>query len=288
MYSEKEKKLYLPFSRQTILHIIDDFIRLYKHRRDTKNLNDTQLYGGQVGVVLEGPPGVGKSEMLLQYLYGEGFIKGENRLDYVPPEGEDVFYHVPISLEDDTREKLLIKARNEGAIVILDELNTAPPRKELIGYDSGVAAKNVQNHISVRPKNPGGIVIGTQNPNSMDGRKDLSIELPHRFIICSLLSYSQEEALEIIEKKGVPQDLARIMVDAFFEQCNKANRENLNPPPVFRDLINAAEEYLKLSEQLKLPLNSLSKSNGFFKRQKTSPALTTTISPKPGSCCLIL
>lgn len=214
-------------SRAPVLQILNDLLSIRKHRRSQPNLNEAQCYGGLGGLILEGEPGIGKSEMVVHYLISHGFTQAD-------------FYRIPISMEFDAKKKLLMKAFHEGGVVMMDEINSAPMMEQLL--NSLLMGQTLDGK---RPENPGFMVIGTQNPSTMAGRRVASTALTRRMQTHYLAPYTETEMQTILLHKGLSEHTSRELVAAFQAKCLQAKTEHLTPAPVFRDLIKAADACIK-------------------------------------------
>ncbi|MFA5960981.1 MAG: hypothetical protein WC785_10760, partial [Tatlockia sp.] len=92
-----------------------------------------------------------------------------------------------------------------------------------------------------RPNKPGFMVIGTQNPVTMAGRKAQSTALSRRLITSVLPPYTDAEMHAILCQKGVDQALANALIQKYNQECRHAESKGLSPVPCFRDLIREAE-----------------------------------------------
>lgn len=238
-------------SRATLLQMLQDLISIRQHRRNHTSLNDAQCYGGLGGLIIEGEPGIGKSEMVIHYLMSHGFTTCD-------------FYHIPISMEFTAKKQLLMKAFHEGAVVMLDEINSAPMMEQLL--NSLLMGKTLDG---LRPENPGFTVIGTQNPSTMAGRRVASTALTRRMQTSYLAPYSETEMQAILHHKGLSESSCRELVAAFQVKCLQAKTEHLTPAPVFRDLIKTAEACVEahkkaIRTEIKEQLNSLGPFHASF------------------------
>lgn len=225
-------------SREGILYTLHDFISLQGMRRNNKTLNDAQAYGGLGGMILEGEPGIGKSEMVVQYLVSQGIHEAD--IASTTPYAQHMFYRIPISMELDTKKKLLLKAFDEGSVVVMDEINSAPMMEQWL--NSLLMGKTPDGK---RPRRAGFCVIGTQNPSTMPGRRQCSTALSRRMQTAYLSAYTAEEILDILQQKGVSSTIALELLQAFQKKSQEARVAHLNPTPTFRDLMNAADEWVK-------------------------------------------
>ncbi len=64
-------------SRQPLISQLQDMIALRSIRRSdrTPPLNSVQKYGGLGGIIIEGSPGIGKSQLVIDTLIANGFVK---------------------------------------------------------------------------------------------------------------------------------------------------------------------------------------------------------------------
>jgi hypothetical protein len=141
-----------------------------------------------------------------------------------------------VSLSSLEKESLLLKAFDQGAVVLIDEINSGPMMERLLN-DLLMGRRGDGQ----RPKNPGFMVIGTQNPASMAGRRAPSTALSRRMIQDVLPDYSAEEMYEILKNKSVPQLEIRPLVRSFLEQQQLAQLRSIQPIPSFRDLLLVAD-----------------------------------------------
>ena len=232
-------------SREHPYQQLNDLIALRQWRQQNSG-NDAQLYGGLGGLVLEGEPGNGKSELVLATLLSLGFEK-QDLLDLEKPATSDkAFYHIPVSMPLDKKASWLRKAFNEGAVVVIDEINSSPMMERLL--NDLLMGKTPENQ---RPDKPGFIVIGTQNPAAMAGRRNISTPLKRRLLNIELPPYPHAEMLEILVSKGVSNKKADAMINAYEKQLAHAKKHFLSPVPSFRNLLRLAEKVIR-TEQSRL------------------------------------
>ena len=148
-------------SRMPIYHDLLDLLALREFRQNTNKANDEQLYGGLGGMIIEGEPGIGKSELVEHILLANGFVEVYDLKN--PCLLPKPFYRMPAGLDQPQKEQLLIKAFHEGAVVLIDEINASPLMEKLINELSMGSYKNQ------KPKKAGAFFIGTQNPTNMAG-----------------------------------------------------------------------------------------------------------------------
>jgi len=204
------------------LAAINDRLKLRDLRRN-KPGNAVQQYGGLGGVILEGAPGIGKTELVIQTLLAHGLKQGELHQDH---EGENVFYVMPVSMSLSEKETLLRKAFKENAVVVIDEINSAAMMERLL------------NELL----NQGLTVFGTQNPVTLAGRARSSYALQHRVQKITISEYTPVEMISILTHKGLSEAISRAMVHEYLA----INKKALSDPSVsslcFRDLLKRAEQ----------------------------------------------
>lgn len=153
---------------------------------------------------------------------------------------------MPVSMSLNEKTDLLLKAFHEGAVVIIDEINSSPMMERLL--NSLLMGKTLD---SQRSKNLGFMIIGTQNPVTMAGRRAPSTALQRRLITTELPQYNVEEMKAILQTKGIHESEVNAMVAAFEKNHSYAVANRLSPIPNFRDLLNVAELHLKTRSEVK-------------------------------------
>jgi MoxR-like ATPase len=122
--------------------------------------------------------------------------------------------------------------------------------------------KNPRN-ASLKPEKPGFMVIGTQNPITMAGRRAPSTALLRRLITSTLPEYSDNEMRSILKNKGIAPEEVELMINIYQSKREQAIKEHLNPIPNARNLINLADNHLKglASLKTKSPRSTSNPSN---------------------------
>ena len=179
--------------------------------------------GGLGGLIIEGEPGIGKSQLVYKILETFGIC----------------YYQIPVSMPCAEKKQFLLTAFHAGGVVVIDEINTAAMMEDLLNdLLMGRAPDG-------RPaEKTGFLLIGTQNPVSMAGRAKLSSALQHRLLTVTLPAYSSEERLAILNYKGVPNDIARRMEEEY-----SALNAHTHPKLCFRDLLQCAARYLNQNKK---------------------------------------
>ncbi|OGT59023.1 MAG: hypothetical protein A3F43_06640 [Gammaproteobacteria bacterium RIFCSPHIGHO2_12_FULL_42_10] len=211
-----------------------------KTKQDQYIIN-AQQYGGTGAIIFEGPSGIGKSELAIALLRAHGYEQQnwEQKTTKTKP-----FYQLPATLSPQEQEVLLLRAFDEGACIIIDECNSVPlPEKLLNDLLRGKHPTRLEN--DGRPKKPGFLLIGTQNPAStFAGRRQPSAALARRALKVMVSAYTHSEHLEILNARGLNKSIAEIFVTRHEANITKASNEQRTPPTV-RQLITATDEYLK-------------------------------------------
>ncbi|MFZ4077029.1 MAG: AAA family ATPase [Legionellaceae bacterium] len=224
-------------SRAHVSQFLDEMLALRELRQET-SANPVQQFGGLGGLILDGEPGIGKSELVISALRARGY---DEMHDFEKPATSDKpFYRMPVSMSPDEKEKLLVKAFHEGAVIIIDEINSSPMMERLLN-----ALLTGKSPDGKTPTKPGFMVIGTQNPVTMAGRHAASTALLRRMATLELSPYSTKEACEILVLKGLPLETAEAMATAYEKQVALAAKLGKTPAPTFRDLIKLANLTLK-------------------------------------------
>lgn len=189
----------LTSSRLALSQQLDDLVALQAFKQSPMAQNDVQKYGGLGGIIIEGEPGIGKSRLIIQTLVHKYHYRECREYQGTPREGEaskHIFYCMPASMKADDKKALLLKAFHEGAMVIVDEMNSSNFMERFV--NALLMGKDPEGN---PPKNPGFTLIGTQNPAEMGGRREASTALKRRLIQVKLPPYSREEMLRNTGRK---------------------------------------------------------------------------------------
>ena len=155
------------------------------------------------------------------------------------------YYLMPVSMSVDEKEKLLLKAFDEGAVVVIDEINASPMMERLLN-DLLMGQRPKRNDGSMVPVDtkPGFMIIGTQNPITMSGRRAASTAFKRRMITTTVPDYTPEEMGHILHCKGVPRHEADKMVQIYQRKRAFATLHHLSPVPNFRQLERMADAFV--------------------------------------------
>ena len=200
--------------------------------------------------MLEGDPGIGKSAIAVKHLQAKGFVNGDENPSSL---GNKYYVITPTSFEE--AKAKLQKAFNEGAVVVIDELNTMNLEKILNPMLSGVGLNGK------RANTPGFMVLATQNPISFKGRNKLSNALLKRFVKMDLKSYKPAELEEIVAKtQNVDIKESEGIVARYIDAVSYAGQKSLTSPTPRNFFKGLSAEVVKKHKDYK------TKNKGFTSR----------------------
>jgi len=154
---------------------------------------------GTRGMLLEGRTRTGKSLLAIEYLKSQDLQDGFNLPKENTKPSWQRFYHLTPA-DFDLLEEILYRAFHEGAVVVIDEINTAKDRRRLEkllnAYLSG------RDLAGQKATCEGFFIIASQNPITYKGRFSLSGPLRNRFQEITFSQYPDAEMVEILVKKG--------------------------------------------------------------------------------------
>lgn len=224
-------------SRQPVIDLLSDTLSLCEARQTNPDQNDAQQYGGLGGIIIEGEPGIGKSELVMSVLKNRGYQRVTLQEEKIP---DKAFYYMPVTMPTDQKKELLLKAFHQGAKVVIDEINSSPMMERLL--NDLLMGKSPDGK---RPEKPGFMIIGTQNPATMAGRREASKALARRLITTVLPPNTMQEMVDILVHKDMQSEDAKLFVDVYQEKSAEARAGNLKPAPTFRDLLRKADEFVE-------------------------------------------
>ena len=211
-------------SRQSTLDLLHDCLTLREDR--TRYTDQVRRTVGLGGMILEGEPGIGKSEMVIAILKAR-------RCQY---------NHIPASMGLDEKRRALLEAFDQGAVVVMDEMNCSPALEDLL--NELLMGKTPEGRTATHP---GFMLIGTQNPITMAGRSPLSNALNRRLMTIKLPEYTLKEIQSILKHMGMESESAKALSEAYIEQLTFAKGLQLSPLPTFREVISIAKKALEPS-----------------------------------------
>jgi hypothetical protein len=199
--------------------MLDDFLSL----REASIKQPFSKEIGLGGIVFEGEPGLGKSELAIEGLRARGFSK-RSPDTHSPPDDEKYFYHLPAGTHIKTKRDILLRAFKEGAIVLCDEINTTASQEALLNQLLMGKSPNGP------PDKPGFLLIGTQNPSTMAGRAKTSTALLHRMHYRVLPHYTRAEMTTILSHMGLPNRRTNALIEQYTRNKDK-NKHKPYPEP---------------------------------------------------------
>lgn len=219
-------------SRYLIQVTLNDLLYV-RTLRQTEGKTEAFCYGGLGGLIVEGDQGIGKCDLLLNALSQRGMseVTGDNT-----PANENQFYRIRASMPMTLQVKILCKAADEGAIVLMDKVNSGPTMEKL---QNDLLMGMIPNQ--GRPTKPGFLLLGGQTPSTQAGKKKLSTAFARRVMTFKLPEYDKEEMLTITQKKGMTPIQSNSLVHAYLRNKAKAVAEHLHPSPCFRDVIKLVQ-----------------------------------------------
>lgn len=174
------------------------------------------LTGGLGGLVLEGSPGIGKSAMVKEMFAALGLKEHRD------------FISLPVKLGQKQKERALLDAFHQGQVVMMDEINSSPMLERLL--NALLEGHDLEGNPA---KNPGFMLVGTQNPITFSGRLQTTLPLKHRLQTIKIEDYTHADILSILKHMQIPPRIAKAMLDEM----------KLNPALCFRDVQKAARKW---------------------------------------------
>ncbi len=212
-------------SRKNTLRLLRDHILLRDMKLSTPSLASFDV----PGILIEGAPGEGKSSMVLSYLREQHFKNG-----FITPFTPDSpsskrYYHLTPT-DPAKMESILIKAFHEGAVVMIDELNSLPLERIINQLLSGT------DPAGNKPQHKGFMIIATQNPVNLSGRQVLSDALQNRFRKINLAEYPPHELADLAQKICPDKQLREKTLADYLDARQFAIRNKKIPLPTPRNL----------------------------------------------------
>jgi len=234
--SREEDEFLLTPTRMPAAQLLDDLLSLRQFRMHQAT-NDQQRYGGLGGLIFEGLSSVGKSGLIYHSLQAQGFQF--MTMQSPPTDNENTVYVIPAGMPLDEKTALLLKAFHEGALVLIEEINSAPMLESLLNHL--LMGRTPEGN---KPDKPGFMLIASQNPISMSGRRAASTAIQRRMVTEVLPPYPRDETMDILQHEQLNYRTAKDMVKALEKNQARAKREKLSPAPTFRDALRLAKRYI--------------------------------------------
>ena len=138
-------------------------------------------------------------------------------------------------------------------MIVIDEINSSPMMEKFL--NALLMGKNPDT--GEPPNKVGFMVIGTQNPATMAGRRIASTALQRRLTTMTIPEYHQDEMKQILLQQGIDKDTADDLITNYLERRRYAKAYQLSPVPCFRDLLKLAKTQVVAAERApKKPLST--------------------------------
>ena len=206
---------------------------------DALDMREARLSGqtsiqGKRGEIVEGSSARGKVVIVLATLKARGFVEAsykevldEKKGGVIAPAPKK-FYRLTASLDADLFIKVIDRARKEGAVVVISEMNL---------LDSGFLEGQL-NDVLTGNAQPGFFLVATINSVDFQGREKLSSALQNRIVYKKLNDYTPEDLREIVAAKagaGVSAEDIDLIVNAHLWLGEQITDKELHPTT--RDLL---------------------------------------------------
>ena len=210
-----------------------------------KTASDGARFNGANGLVLQGPPGVGKSEFIESVLKSEGYSEVTHDTRASDIESGKVYHRLRASVSNEEKLSILHNAFQQGAILIIDEIDSCPLLEDYL--NAYLVGEDIHGK---RAENPGFTILSTANGAGMKGRRVLPAPLKSRMLALEFNEYTREDLVAILDAKFIPSgdanrqlklDIIAFLVDGFLTEQH-TDRET---PPTFRDLYVVAHDYFE-------------------------------------------
>lgn len=260
---EQKKPVFKHFlatpSRDTAVWQLTDFLSLRSFQRETNMHNPAFRLGGLNRFVIEGEPGIGKSQLAIELMAGLGIHEARLSDTETPGLKPNAFYRLYGSMQPGVQEAILLKAFDKGAVVLMDEINSMPTLEKMLNSLLDGKHPTEKNR---PPLVPGFRVLGTQNPASTDGRRVASPALENRTQTVHLSPYPADEMRTILEEMGMSSDTTRNeLVAAFENKAQQAKKEHKTPAPCFRNLMTRAKQMIEAHSRVEASVEIESEEN---------------------------
>ncbi len=165
--------------------LIDKFVcvqsrlRHYRMCLDMLALQRQACKSGLGGLLLEGPPGIGKTQFFCAILKEQGYVEYK---DGPIDASQKTFIRVSASERADKKQQKIKLAMLHKMVVVWDELN------------SGYLDEKLLNEALMQP---GFLLLATQNPAIMKGRNGMSPAMQRRLLTAKMDDYSADELKQI-------------------------------------------------------------------------------------------
>lgn len=202
----------LPSTRQLLWHNVNQCLR----RRELAVAHEKTLT--RSGFLVEGPSGIGKSEMMLQALHDNHY----KPVSEAKGNDQKIYYHITMGTENIS--DVVAEAYKKGAVVVIDELNLLTKKDEdlLTGFLEGRDSNGLSS-------SKGFFVLASQNSQLYAGRRLLSRALLNRLDRYYECQYSRDDLLEIcVKSKAFVCDADQEKFVDCFLKSRQSSPNNIN------------------------------------------------------------
>lgn len=202
---------------------LDATLAMHQQRRYTQAPNAK----GKFGMLIEGPAGRGKDDVLIAALQARGYEKYQNETEY-----DDNTYCI-LNGGGSLAEirKHIDRARLLGGIIVLQELNLLP---------SDVLEGLLNNAVD-GGAHPAFFLFATINPDNFPGRSILSQAFLNRVVCEHLDDYPRHELYEIVQRAGrLSAEDAEYIVDVHCKISDALKRAGKYTKPTPREALRVA------------------------------------------------
>ena len=224
---------FITASREPLWQQLHEHLSLRELRYNVQlSENDAQRYGGLGGILVEGEPGAGKSQLVEAALKSRGYQRLHfNSADAMPP--GNYYYVMPASMPIKEKNQLLLEAFDKGAVVICNEANSGTTFLLEDLLNALLMGKTPDGKKT--PKYPGFAIFCTQNPHIMGGnRLKSSTAIARRLQKVVLAKYPTDE-MAVILTQTFGEEHRQLIETVLYAQEKAAGSKN---PPTFRRLLN--------------------------------------------------
>ena len=222
-------------SRRPLKYQLDAFLRARTFKK--QHTSDLALQAsGLNAFIIEGESGIGKSDVVKHCLHQAAFVEGDRLTE---PTQVNTYYTMPASMGLNEKKMLFLKAFHEGNIILIDEINSVGMIEGFL--NNLLMGKTPQGQNATTP---GFLIIATQNPTTMDGRRAASNAESRRALTYVLPAYTEEELYTILQQKPLPSYLMDSLIESYEEARQLAITKTNSLPPTLRQLLNVRDELL--------------------------------------------
>ncbi len=262
---DSDKPLIMTDSTALMIHDEMTMLDLREVRIDAVS-NNQKVLQGKMGMITDGAPGRAKDVALIKALRLKGYqeVQYSNTPINLADINQKRFYVINAQPDNaDYLVKVIERARQEGAVVIIREMNLLPTD----------FLEGKLNEVT-REAGAGFLVFATINSMDFSGRQQLSTALLNRIVYRRVYDYTQKE-LKVLAERWVNYSISETKDrPVMLEACNyviqtyvwlRANIADVKHRPTFRELdyimASLLEQYKNLgSAEFARQSNSLTES----------------------------